>query len=207
LTKDDLSDCGDILTGQWISTDKAKMLVPTAADEIESIKPITHTSHWPFQGTPAMMNKAGKRMLEQWWHRTTEEVSVVQHRFTGQKMTFTRFAQENAGGDKKLANQFIENFRAPNGNPMLIKFRDIKDKIRLTIFLDDEFLWEGDNPMKIRDFNYTWVHGQFCPECPRTELKLQGFVRGQRDPQRMQNRQVNQAMDIIESQVQGLRMV
>lgn len=207
LTKDDLSDCGDIITGQWISTDKAKMLVPTRADEIDSILPLTHTSHWPFQGAPAMMNKAGKRMFEQWWHRTTEEVSVVQHRFTGQKMTFERFARENAGGDKKLANQFIQNFRAPNGTPMLVKFRDIKDRVRLTIFLDDEFLWEGDNPMKLRDYNYTWVHGQFCPECPRTELKLQGFVRGQRDPQRMQNRQINQAMDIIESQVQGLRMV
>ena len=47
LTKTDLSDCKDILTGQWISTDKAKMLVPTAADEIERIKPLTHTSRGP----------------------------------------------------------------------------------------------------------------------------------------------------------------
>lgn len=205
LTKDDLSDCGDILTGQWISTDKAKMLVPTRADVIEGILPLTHTSRWPFQGTPAMMNKAGKRMFEQWWHRTTEEVSVVQHRFSGQRMTFERFAQENAGGDKRLANQFIQNFRI-NDIPALVKFRDIKDKVELKIFVDDELVWTGDNPLKIRDYNYTWVHGQFCPECPRTELKLQGFVRGQRDPQRMQNRQVNQAMDIIESQVQGVRM-
>lgn len=207
LTKDDLSDCGDILTGQWISSDKAKILVPTEADEIEKIRPLTHTSRWSFQGTPAMMNKAGKRMFEQWWHRTTEEVSVVQHRFTGQKMTFKRFVDENANGDSKLANQFIANFRTPDGVPMLVKFRDIKDKIELKIFLDDELLWTGDNPMKLRDYNYTWVHGQFCPECPRTELKLQGFVRGLRDPQRMQNRQVNQAMDIIESQAQGLRIV
>ncbi len=207
LTKDDLSDCGDILTGQWISTDKAKMLVPTAADDIERINPLTHTSRWPFQGTPAMMNKAGKRMLEQWWHRTTEEVSVVQHRFTGQKMTFERFANENAGGNRELANQLIANFRHSNGTPMLVKFRDVKDKVELKIFVDDELVWTGDNPLGIRDYNYTWVHGQFCPESPRTELKLQGFVRGQRDPQRMQNRQVNQAMDIIESQVQGLRMV
>ncbi len=207
LTKEDLSDCMDILTGQWISTNKAKMLVPTAADEIEKTNPLTHISRWPFQGAPAMMNKAKKRLFEQWWHRSTEEVSVVQHRRTGQKMTFKQFADDNAGGDKKLANQFIENFRDPNGMPFLVKFRDIKDKIELKIFIDDEQIWSGDNPLKIRDYNYTWVHGQFCPECPRTELKLQGFVRGQRDPQTMQNRQVNQAMDIIESQIQGLRMV
>ena len=207
LTKSDLSDCGDILTGQWVSTEKAKMLVPTAASEIEDIQPLTHSSRWSFQGQPAMMNKAKKRLFEQWWKRTTEEVSVVQHRITGQQMTFEQFANESAGGDKKLANQLIQNFKLPNGVPVLVKFRDVKDKIRLTIFVDDEFVWEGDNPMKLRDYNYTWVHGLWCPECPRTELKLQSFVRGLRDPQVMYNRKINQAMDIIETAVHGLRMV
>ena len=210
LTKDDLSDCGDILTGQWISSLKAKVLVPTAADEIEDITHLTHSSRWPFQGTPAMMNKAEKRLFEQWWHRTTEEVSVVQHRGTGQKMTFKEFTdqikEQFAGGDEKLANRIIQEFRAPNGTPVFVKFRDIKDKVELKIFLDDELIWEGDNPMKIRDYNYTWVHGMWCPESPRTELKLQGFVRGLRDPQRMYNRKINQAMDIIESQIQGVRL-
>ena len=207
LTKSDLSDCADIITGQWISTDKAKMLVPTRASEIERIRPLTHTSHWPFQGTPPQGNKAGKRMFEQWWHRTTEEVDVVQRRDTGKKVTFDEFVKQEAGGDKDLANRFIAEFRAPNGLPFLVKFRDIKDKIELKIFIDDEFLWKGNNPTKIRDYNYTWVHGMWCPECSRTELKLQGFVRGQRDPQRMYNRKINQAMDIIESQIQGLKVV
>ncbi|KKN06857.1 hypothetical protein LCGC14_1072870, partial [marine sediment metagenome] len=206
LTKDDLSDCGDILTGQWISTLKAKMLVPTAADEIEKINPLTNTSRWPFQGTPAMMNKAGKRMFEQWWHKTTEEVSVVENRFTGKKTTFKEFIRNEARGDRNLANQLLRNFRTPDGTPILVKFRDIKDKIELKIFVDDELVWSGDNPMAIRDYNYTWVHGMWCAECPRTELKLQGFVRGLRDPQNMYNRKINQAMDIIESQIQGVRI-
>lgn len=204
LTKDDLSDCADIITGQWITTDKAKMLVPTRAGEIEEIQHLTQTSRWPFQGTPDMNNKIGKRLYEQWWHRATEEVSVVQDRQTGQKVTFKEFKQEVlksfGRNDKEILNSLLS---APN----LVKFREIKDKIVLKIFIDDELLWEGDNPMGIRDYNYTWMHGNWCPECPRSDLKLQSFVRGQRDPQRMQNRQVNQAMDIIESQVQGLRMV
>ncbi len=203
LTKSDLSDCGDILTGQWISSEKAKMLVPTEASEIEKIKPLTHTSRWPFQGVPSQMNKAGKRMFEQWWHRTTEEVDVVQNKVSGAKMTFEKFQKdalkEFGRDDKDFINLLLNQ-------PFLVKFREVKDKVKLTIFLDDEFLWEGDNPMKIRDYNYTWVHGMWCPECPRTELKLQSFVRGQRDPQRMYNRKINQAMDIIESQIQGVRM-
>jgi hypothetical protein len=206
LTKSDLSDCGDILTGQWISEDKAKMLVPTRASEIEGIQPLTHSSRWSFQGSPAMQNRAGKRLFEQWWKRDTEEISVVQHRFNGQKLTFKEFTQRTANGDKNLANRIIQEAKAPNGAPLLVRFRDIKDKIVLKILVDDELIWEGDNPMKIRDYNYTWVHGMFCPECPRTELKLQSFVRGQRDPQVMYNRRINQIMDIIESQAQGVRV-
>ena len=206
LTKSDLSDCGDILTGQWISTDKAKMLVPTEAGEIEAINPLTHTSRWPFQGTPAMMNKAGKRLFEQWWHRTTEEISVVQNRLTGKQKTFQDFLRDEARGDKNLANRLLQDFRTPNGTPVLVKFRDIKDKVELKIFVDDELVWFGDNPMKIRDYNYTWFHGMWCPEQPRTELKLQAFVRGLRDPQRMYNRKINQAMDIIEAALHGVRM-
>jgi hypothetical protein len=207
LSKPDLSDCQDILTGQWVSTEKVKMLVPTRADLIDDIDPLTTSSRWEFQGTPAMQNKAKKRLFEQWWHRTIEEVSVVQHRITGEKQVFTEFVKEFGQGDRKRALQIIANFKLPNGTPALVKFRDIKPKIELTIFLDDELLWEGDNPLKLRDFNYVWVHGLWCPEQPRTELKLQSFVRGLRDPQRAFNRRINQIYDIIESQVQNLRII
>jgi hypothetical protein len=207
LTKPDLSDCGDILTGQWISTDKAKMLVPTRAEQIDDIQPLTVTSRWEFQGMPAMQNKAKKRLFEQWWHRTTEEISVVQNRFTGNKITFKEFVATIAKGDVKLARQIIDEFKTPDGTPQLTKFREIKDKVELTIVLDDELLWEGNNPTQLRDFNYIWVHGLWCPEQPRTELKLQSFVRGLRDPQRAYNRRINQIYDIIESQIQNLRII
>lgn len=207
LTKPDLSDCQDILTGQWMSSEKAKMLVPTRADMIDDIQPLTVSSRWEFQGAPAMQNKAKKRLFEQWWHRTTEEVSVVQHRVTGVKITFEEFVQDFAQGDKDRAMQIIDSFRMSNGTPFLVKFRDIKPKIELTILLDDELLWQGDNPTKLRDYNYTWVHGLWCPEQPRTELKLQSFVRGLRDPQSARNRRFNQVMDIIESSIQNLRVV
>ena len=204
LTKDDLSDCADILIGQWITADKAKMLVPTRASEIEKIRPLTHTSRWPFQGTPDMMNKAGKRLYEQWWHRTTEEVEVVQNRVTGEKMTFKQFKSEAV---KEFGRSDTDFINALLRAPFLVKFRDIKDKIELKIFIDDKLLWTGPNPMGIRDFNYTWMHGNWCPECPRSDLKLQSFVRGLRDSQNLQNRQINQAEDIIESQLQGLRLL
>ena len=204
LSKSDLSDCSDILTGQWISSDKAKMLVPTAASEIDKINPLTHSSRWFFQGSPAMMNKAKKRLFEQWWHRTTEEVDVIRNRATGDKRTLEQFKQEVLKEFGRDEDDFIDFLLQ---SPFLVKSRDILDKVELKIFVDDELVWTGDNPMKIRDYNYTWFHGMWCPEQPRTELKLQPYVRGLRDPQDMYNRKTNQAFDIIESQMHGRRMV
>lgn len=209
-TKDDLSDCQDILTGQWISTDKAKMLVPTKASRIDEITPLTSSSRWEFQAQPAMQNKAGKRLYEQWWHRESIEVDIIQNRNTGEKMTLKEFKaevmQQFGRDDKEFIDQVMEQFRNQDGSPVFVKFREFQDKIRLTIFLDDQFLWEGENPLGIKDFNYTWVHANWCPEATQSGLKLQSFVFGLRDPQRALNRRVNQIIDIIESSVHGIRM-
>jgi len=209
-TKDDLSDCQDILTGQWISSEKAKMLVPTKADKIDSITPLTSSARWEFQAQPAQQNKAGKRLYEQWWHRESIEVDMVQNRNTGEKMTLKEFkskALETFGrDDTEFINSAIEQFKNQDGSPVFVKSREFQNKIRLTIFIDDVFLWEGDNPLGIKDFNYTWVHSNFCPEATQSGLKLQSFVRGIRDPQRALNRRVNQVIDIIESSVQGIRL-
>jgi len=207
LTKPDLSDCADIQTGQWITTAKAKMMVPTKADDIEQIEPITSSPRWQFQSDPAMQNRAGKRLFEQWWHRETEEVDVVASRQTGNEMEFSKFVTKHAQGDKQLALQIIDTVPGPNGAPALVKFRKMKDKIRLTIFIDDRFLWEGPNPTKLRDYNYTWFHGEWCPECTQSSLKLKGHVRGLRDPQSARNRRIGQVLDLVESQAQGVRTV
>lgn len=209
-TKTDLSDCNDILTGQWISSDKAKMLVPTEADRIDEIEPLTSTDRWEFQAQPKMQNKEGKRLYEQWWHRETVEVDMVQNRNTGDKVTFKDFKQEVmeqfGRNETAFVNEVIKSITGQDGQPVFVKFREIQDKVRLTIFVDDEFVWEGDNPLGLKDFNYTWIHGNWCPEATQSALKLQSFVRGIRDPQRALNRRVNQIIDIIESSIQGVRI-
>ena len=210
LKKTDLSDCPDILTGQWITSEKAKMLVPTEADQIESITPITSSPRWEFQAQPAQQNKAELRLFEQWWHRETVEVSMVQNTQTGEKVTFKEFKEEVlkkfGRNETKFVNALIKEFRDQDDQQIFIKVRETQDKIRLTIFLDDEFLWEGDNPIGNKDYNYTWIHGNWCPEATQSGLKLQSFVRGIRDPQRALNRRVNQVIDIVESSIQGVRM-
>lgn len=205
LTKTDLSDCDDILTGRWISKDKVKILVPTA--DIDDITPLKYAERWSYLGEPALGNKAEERMYEEWWRRRTEYVSVVISRFSGQEIPFEDFAKKYYNGDRRYANYKIKELTLPNGSPALSKYSKQIDTIKLTVFVDGEPVWEGTNPLKMRDYNYVWFHGDWCAEQPRDELKLRSFVRRIREPQRAFNRRMNQIYDIIESQIQAGRVV
>jgi hypothetical protein len=205
LTKPDLSDCGHILTGKWVGKDMVKYMVPTASDRIKK-RPLTSSSKWRFLGNPELANKGGLRLLEHWWRRKTRYEDWVISRVTGQEIPLKELATKFFGGDMRLTKFKIKDLKLENGNPALSKFSKPVDEIRLTIFIDEEMAWDGTNPLKLDDYNFVWVHGDFCPECPRSDLKLQGHVRAIRDPQKAQNRRTNQIYDLIESQLQGFRV-
>lgn len=204
LTKTDLTDCDDILTGRWISKDKVKMLVPTA--NIDDITPLKFGERWPYLGNPALGNKANDRMYEEWWRRRTEYVKTVISRVSGQQIGFKEFADKFYNGDTRFANYQIKELRLPDGSPALSKFNKPVNTIKLTVFVDDEPVWDGNNPLKMRDYNFVWFHGDWCPELSRDELKLRSFVRRIRQPQRAYNRRMNQIYDIIESHLYNLRI-
>lgn len=205
LTKTDLSDCDDILTGRWISKDKVKMLVPTA--DIDDITPLKFGERWPYLGDPALGNKADDRMYEEWWRRRTEYVQTVISRLTGQEIPFEDFVNKFYNGDSRYANYRIKELRLPDGSPAVSKYNKPVNTIKLTVFVDGESVWDGNNPLRMRDYNFVWFHGDWCPEMPRDELKLRSFVRRIREPQRAFNRRMNQIYDIIESQIQAGRIV
>jgi hypothetical protein len=207
LTQGDLSDCDNILTAQWISADKAKVLVPSRGTVIDEIKPALLSSRWRFLGNPYLNNKAGKRLFEQWWRRATTFVPTVISRVSGEEISLEDFASQFYGGDKRFARRRIRDMVHPDIGPLASVYQKPVNEIKLTIFLDDEVLWDGVNPLKSDDYNFIWLKGDWCPENPRGELKLQSFARGLRDPQKARNRRFNQIMDIAESHIQAGRVV
>ena len=207
LTKPDLTDCKDICIGRWIDQDKAKMLLPLEADKIDAIPKLVTSGRWEHLGAPALANRAGRRLYEEWWRRATDYVDMVISRHTGQELPLGEFADRFYGGDKRYSRRRISELRLVNGSPALSIYKKPVDKIDLTIFIDNEEVWDGENPLKMDDYNFVWFHGDFCAECSRDELKLQSFCRKLRDPQRALNRRTNQIYDLIESQIQGLRLI
>lgn len=207
LTKTDLSDCGDIAIGRWIDEKRIKFLLPANSDDLKEIKPLTNVSRWDFLQDPVLQNRANRMLFEEWWQRETEFIEMVISRASGQEIPLKDFASKFTGGDKRAAKRIIKETRLPNGAPALSMFSKPHDKIKLTIFVNNRTVFDGLNPLKMRDYNHIWVHGDWCAECPRDDIKLQSFTRRLRDAQRALNRRTNQIYDIIESYIQSLRVV
>ncbi len=207
LTKTDLSDCGDILIGRWIDRDRMKFLLPAESDKLDKIQPLTTANRWDFLQDPVLQNRAKRDLMEEWWRRETDFVDTIIHRVSGQEISVKDFADRFTNGDKRAAKRMVNEARLPNGGPMMSRFSKAEDEIKLTIFVNNRMVFDGLNPLKVRDYNLVWLHGDWCAECPRDDIKLQSFTRKLRDPQRALNRRTNQIYDIIESQIQGLRIV
>lgn len=205
LTKSDLSDCDNVFIGRWLSRDRIKMLLPQSADSIDKITPLRYSERWEYLGQPPLGNKENKRLYEEWWRREFDYEETVLNRISGKEIPFKQFV--NGIGDERRARYAINEIKLQNGIPALVKYSKPKPWIRLTILVDDQYVWDGPNPLYSDDYNFVWLHGEFVPECPRDGLKLQPFSSILRDPQKARNRRICQALDIIESQIQTGRLI
>ncbi|KKK51802.1 hypothetical protein LCGC14_3111310, partial [marine sediment metagenome] len=212
LTKTDLSDCGDIAIGRWIDEKRIKFLLPANSDDLENITPLTNVSRWDFLQDPILQNRANRMLMEEWWRRETEFEETVISRINmpptqtvkafliGEEKPLTQFADDYYNGNIKFAKSEIKNLRKQDSLPAFSRINKPTDVIRLTIFVNNKMVFDGPNPLRMRDYNFIWVHGDWCAECPRDDIKLQSHTRRLRDPQSALNRRTNQIYDIIESQ-------
>lgn len=206
LVKDDLSDLPYYLTGRWLSDATVKMLLPKDSDKINKIPIGDGLRRWDFANNHTQSFRSKLRLYEEYWRRDTKFVPTVISRMTAEQIPFKELV-ERYNGDSRRLNYLIDNAKLPDGSPALSKFDKPKHTIKLTTFVDNEPVFSGDNPLGLEEYNVVWFHGGWCPEVDRDELKLQSFIRRNRDPQLARNRKFNQAIDIIESQLNAFRKV
>jgi len=204
--KGDLSDCDDILIGKWLTPDKIKLLLPQSADKISAEKIVKTSSRWQYLNPPVLSND-DRRLYEEWWHKETKFTEMVISRNTGQEIEFDKFARQFANGDSRLANRLIKEIKLPGGMPAAERYSKPYNKVSLRVFADDEPVFNGPNPLGTDDYNFVWLHGEFTPEIDRSELKLQSFARLLKESSLLNDRRMNQAMDVLETQIMSGRIM
>lgn len=203
FTLTDLSDCRGIISGRWLHEDSVKLLLPAAADKIDAIQS-KKAGRWTDNTRRAY--KEDLRLYEEWWRQETDFVSMVISHLNGQEIPFSDFIKHPLIGGASNANVLIKNMRSPNG-PVWSKFQKPRKKIKLTVLVDGEVIWDGDNPLGLDEYNFVWLGGEWAPECDRDELKLRSFTRRLRQPQYARDKRLNQAIDIIESQINAGKVI
>ena len=205
LTQVDLSDCTYYQTGRYMHNSVAKQLLPEGADKIDKIPCGQGISRWDYNHNHGYARQHKMRLYEEYWRRETDFEDTVISRLTAQEIPYKELVKRH--GDKNRVNYLIEKSKLPNGSPALSRYQKPVNKIRLTIFIDSEPVWNELNPLALDDYNIVWFPGEWVPEMDREELKLQPFVRILRDPQKARNRRINQTIDLVESQLTTYRMV
>ena len=206
LAYTDLSDCGFYLTGRWLSRESIKSLLPEDADKINKIPAGSGAPRWSHGQEHHFTQNDKKSLMEEYWHRDIKTEEFVLSRMTSQEIRLDELV-DRFNGDRNHVERLITESRLPDGRPALSKFSKGVPTIKLSVFVDSELVFDGDNPLGLDDYNVVWFPGEWTHEVSRSDQKLRSFAMNLLDPQRAKNRRINQSIDIIESQLTAYKVL
>ncbi len=191
FTRRDLMDCRYIIIHEPDMAGEAiKTLIPGGESKIDEIlkSPESGTS-LPFSGTYGR-GSVDKGTLSYFWERTTKKVELVGLTTTGETFIWK--------GTKKALKEHVQRYR---GN--FRTWSDQLETVKLTVLVNGQEVWSGDDPNEIDDYPYVFMGGYFYPEYDDAAVKLQGIIRPLRDCGREIDKRLSKILDIIDSQVQS----
>jgi hypothetical protein len=190
FTRRDLSDCPEILRREWITRSAAKSILPFFAGQIDKLKPETR----PAQDNKYITSNFNENLLHQdllrydeHWVRVSKPITVFFDTTNGRMFKFT--------GKDKDAREVKRQF------PFLEIIKRFERDVEVTIFLEDEEVYHGPDPLGTKDYRFVPVMGYFDSEFIELDKKLQGIIRDIIDPQREINKRRSKNMDILDSQL------
>jgi len=188
FTKRDLSDCPEILRREWISRGAAKAIVPSFASQIDRLKPsVAQDNKYVTSNYNENLMKKDLLRYDEDWKQVFKPVTVLFDTTTGKMFKFE--------GNNREAAEIIREF------PFLEKIKRYEKEVEVTIFIEDEEVYHGPDPLGAKDYRFVPVMGFFDSEYPDISLKLQGMVRSIIDPQRESNKRRSKNLDVLDSQL------
>ncbi len=188
FTKRDLSDCPEVLRREWVSKSAAKVIAPSFAKEIDKFKTR------PAQDNKYITSSFNENLLhsdllryDEHWVRVFKPVTVFFDTTNGRMFRFE--------GTEKDAREVKRQF------PFLEMIKRYERDVEVTMFIEDEEVYHGPDPLGTKDYRFVPVIGYFDSEYIELDRKLQGIIRDLIDPSREINKRRNKNLDILDSQL------
>ena len=176
FTDQTLFDCRYMGRRRYVTKEEASSLLPKAKKDINALSGGVFDSKFPY----LVMNKGSLQYYtdilsyDEFWQRKMRKVKLVVNRLNGQKFIWR------------------DNFTELNSLLKAFPFLETRDKLEPTlnysVFVQNELMYDGEDPLELDDYPLTPVIGTFKPSHWDWQYKLQGYVRPARDAQIEYNR-------------------
>jgi len=182
----DLSDCSYLLRREYLSQNEVKVLLPMKMKEIEQLG-ASGDNKFSFFAPPTQNSRGSLLAYDEFWQLDYKEVKQIIDPVSG--------AVSEWRGTKEQLKEVQIDFPKAKVVPLM------KRTVHLTILVNGEVFWSGDDPNGIGEYPYVPIMGFWQPEYDESEYKLQALTRCMRDPQDDFNKRRSQVKDLIESQI------
>jgi hypothetical protein len=180
----DLSDCQWVWYRKVVSDDEAHRTLPkgTAYGTSNGYR------DGKFQYLPELQLPPlqGQVTVDEFWYLSTRSALFLVDAATGIQMEW-RGPRDNAELELQKYSQ-------------LQLMEKQVSTVRLAVAVNGDVVWDGANPFNTDHYPFVPVIGYYQPESAQWPLRMQGMVRGVRDPQWIYNRLKLTQLDIFESQ-------
>jgi hypothetical protein len=204
FTQLDLSDAGYIITGNLVTKEQAQKLA--GQDKKRDLNKMfiknTASGFYSFEKWPCVAKNylpGGKdkyRWFEEFWVRKTIKKTVFVERQTGVQIDFDDITRQMNEEQKARILLYLQS-----NWQRFAKIEANVETVELHQFYNNELVETYIDPYGVGDYNAVLVGGYYFPEMGDMKHKLQGVVRVARDPQRAENRGIEQMISLIETQI------
>ena len=187
--KPDLSDCNGILKRSYLSKKEIKALLPAYIDKIDKLgKPKGVDPDFP--ASMETLSTASNYLYpyDEFFYRDYRKQKLLTDLQTGESIEWT-------GKDDEALDRYLKEY------PQVKLFESMVRTVRLAITVNGEVFYDGANPLGIDEYPFVPFLIYFAPQAKEMSWKIQGIVRGLRDPQYLYNRRKVIELDIMESRI------
>jgi hypothetical protein len=194
----DLSDCNHIWKRSYMTKAQILSLMPDMKKEIESLNPGDYDEKFQFMPESASSYSMDNLMsYDEYYYMDTRKQTMLVDVVTGETMDYK--SKEGSSGKKVLDDAEISEFLRLNPDVTVVE-QDVPT-VKMAIMVNGTMLYDGANPLSIDRYPFVPVLAYFKPDLNSYSLRVQGMVRGLRDPQYLYNRRKAIEDDILSSQV------
>jgi len=185
--KADLSDCKGLWKRSYLTKREVASLLPDYKNELQSLTGGT-VKDGKFQFLPEnyVLNRKDLLSYDEFYYRDYRSQRMLADMETGETL-------EWRGQDEDALRRYLQIY------PQITVLEQEIPTVKMAIVVEGKVFFDDLNPLGTDLFPFVPVFGYYTPQLPDYSTRIQGVVRGMRDPQYLYNRRKIIECDVAES--------